>query len=73
MPRVKTAEPLFAAVARVLKGYANMTEIAAAMERSVPTASARIKRPEDLTLGELRQLSHRLHIPKEELIGAVKW
>lgn len=73
MPRVKTAGPLFAAVARVLKGYGSTTEIAAAMEKSVPTATARIKRPEDLTLGELRRLSMRLHIPKEEIVNSIKW
>ena len=60
-------------VARLLKGYASMGEIAAALGKSANTATARIKRPEDLTLGELRRLSMRLHIPKEEIVNSIKW
>ena len=67
-------EALFAAVARLLKGYASVTEIAAAMGKKSPkTARSRLVNPQDLTLGELRTLSMRLHIPKEEIVNAIKW
>lgn len=72
MPYIKK-EKLFDAVARTLKGYANASEIGAALGKSYQTARARLDKPEDLTLGELRMLSMRLHIPKEEIMNVIKW
>lgn len=73
MPYVKKRETLFASVARLLKGYGNATEIGTALGKTDKTARARLGKPEDLTLGELRMLSMRLHIPKEEIVNAIKW
>lgn len=73
MPRTLNREPLFMPVARTLKGYGNASEIGTAIGKSYQTARARLNKPEELTLGELRLLSLRLHIPKEELISAIKW
>lgn len=72
MPYIKR-EKLFGAVARLLKGYGTASEIGTALGRTDKTARARLDKPEDLTLGELRMLSMRLHIPKEEILGAIKW
>lgn len=73
MPRVLNRPKPFEAVARLLKGYAKASEIGTALGKSYQTARMRLDKPEDLTLGELRLLSLRLHIPKEELISAIKW
>lgn len=73
MPYVKKREALFAAVGRLLKGYASTAEIGTALGKTDKTARARLGKPEDLTLGELRLLSLRLHIPKEEILSAIKW
>ncbi len=73
MPYVKKREALFAAVGRLLKGYATAAEIGTALGRTDKTARARLGKPEDLTLGELRTLSMRLHIPKDEIMEAIKW
>lgn len=73
MPRVKTASVPFAGVSRLLRGYANAVEIADKLGKSYGTAKSRLDNPENLTLGELRRLSMRLHIPKEELMEEIKW
>ena len=72
MPHIKR-EKLFDAVTRTLKGYGNASEIGTAIGKSYQTARARLNNPQDLTLGELRLLSLRLHIPKEDLMNAIKW
>lgn len=72
MPYIKK-EKLFDAVARTLKGYGNASEIGTAIGKSYQTARARLNKPEELTLGELRLLSLRLHIPKEDLMNAIRW
>lgn len=72
MPYVKR-EALFAPVARLLRGYSSTANIAAAIGKTHKTALSRLESPENLTLGELRMLSMRLHIPKEEIVNAIKW
>ena len=72
MPYIKK-DKLFDAVTRTLKGYGNASEIGVAIGKSYQTARARLNKPEELTLGELRLLSLRLHIPKEEILSAIKW
>lgn len=72
MPHIKR-EKLFDAVTRLLKGYAKASEIGEALGKSYQTAKERLDNPQDLTLGELRTLSMRLHIPKEEIMNVIKW
>lgn len=73
MPFVKQREKSFARLSRLLRGYAKTAELAAALDRSFPTAKARLDHPEDLTLGELKKASQRLHIPVEEIRATITW
>ena len=73
MPRVKLHEIPFERLARLIRGYASTKELAEKMQFSYGTANARLHRPETITVGELRDISRRLHIPKEEIMEALTW
>lgn len=73
MPYTRTIKLPLIELSRLLKGYANADEIGSAIGKTEKTARARLKTPTDITLGELIALSRRLHIPKDEIMGAIKW
>lgn len=73
MPYVKPREVPFAKVARTFKGYLNVTSLAASIGMSHQTMSRRLSHPEEFTLRELRELSIKNHIPKEEIINSITW
>lgn len=73
MPKVKTQEVPFAKIARLIRGYASVTDVAECLGVCYATAKARQDKPETLTLGELRDISRRLHIPKQEIMEAITW
>lgn len=73
MPRVNPYfKKPFESVARLLKGYGNASDIGTAIGKSYQTGRARLNRPEELTLGELRLICYRMHIPWEEILGNMK-
>ena len=72
MPHIRK-ETQFESVARLLKGYASAPQLADKLGCSANKVRSRLDHPEDLTLGELRTLSMRMHIPKEEILSAIKW
>lgn len=73
MPYVKPREIPFIRISRLLRGYGSAPELAAQARMSAPTMRRRLDNPASLTLGELRDLSLRLHIPKDEVMEAIKW
>lgn len=76
MPRTNmgTVQKPFKDVAKVIKGNdGTATEVARALKCCYNTASDRLKHPENFTLGELKKISQRLHIPIEELRAAITW
>lgn len=74
MPRVNPYfKPPFERLSRLIKGYSSAREIADKLGVCYETARTRLKHPETLTLKELREISIKLHIPKEELMEAIKW
>lgn len=46
-------------------------QIAACMGVKEKTYYNRLKKPENLSLGELRSIIHKLHIPKEDMLSAL--
>ena len=74
MPRLKTPEPPFAAVRRLLLGYeVDYKRMAAAIGMSTRTGQRRLDHPEDLTLEDLRRLCRCCGIPADELRNAIKF
>lgn len=72
MPYLHKDKP-FESMTRLLRGWTSADELGAAIGKSSATARQRIKNPGDLTLNELAAICKRLHIPKEELMGAVRF
>ena len=74
MPYTKTDTP-FSAVRRLLTGYgATPQAISGKTGWSYGKAADRLARPDKLTLSELKSLSLKFHIPKDEILEAVaKW
>ena len=72
MPYIKT-DVDFIEMRRLIKGYVTAPDLAKVIEKSAPTARDRLNNPEMLTLGELKKISQRLHIPKDELFRAIRW
>jgi hypothetical protein len=74
MPYIKPREKPFAAVGRVLKGYdVTAAEMARRTGWSYHKSRDRMEKPELFTLGEIKILSQKFHIPIEELRAAVMW
>lgn len=72
MPYIKTKDPPYAKMTRLLRGYGlNAARLAAVLDVSTPTALARIREPERLTLGDLAKINARAHIPMEEIREAI--
>ena len=73
MPRLKTPDPPFIAMRRLLLGYGmNGPLMGRAMGTTDKTGKRRLDHPEELTLGELKKLS-RAGIPAEEIRDAIKF
>lgn len=73
MPRLKQTEN-FISVVRLLKGYGlNAPKLATVLMCSAPTARKKITNPELLTLGDMKAISQKAHIPIEEVRNAIKW
>jgi len=73
MPHLKRDEP-FAAFRRLLIGYGlTAPHLSKIIGRNDNTARDRLKRPETFTLGELRAISLKGHIPVEEMREAIRF
>ena len=67
MARSKSEVP-FVKVQRLIKGYGiSAAELGRILDVSEPTARNRMKKPEDLTLGELWKICQRGHIEMAEI------
>ena len=72
MPYIKSKDPPFARMQRLLKGYGfDGPTLAAVLGCSKPTALSRIRNPETLTLAELAAINSRGHVPMEEIRDAI--
>ncbi len=72
MPRIKTPEIPFERVKRLIVGYGlNSPALAEVLGCSVPTARARLNRPELFTLGELELVCRKGHVPMDEIRAAI--
>ena len=72
MPYIKTPDPPFVRVARLLKGYdLNAARIAKLLEWDPHTAKRRLDNPELFKLGDLAELSAKAHIPMDEIRAAI--
>lgn len=47
-------------------------ELGAIIGKGAQTASERLKNPDTLTLGELKRLARKLHIPVEDIRAAIE-
>ena len=74
MPRLKTSEPPFAAVRRLLLGYeVDYKRMAGAIGTSPKTGKRRLDHPEELTLLDLRNICRSCGIPADEIRAAIKF
>ena len=74
MPHLKSREEPFAAFKRLLLGYGlNASHLAPIIGRNENTSRDRLKRPETFTLGELRSIALKGHIPVEEIREALRF
>ena len=72
MPKLKTVDPAFIAVARLLRGYGiKASTLAAAIGCSYPTAKKKLEEPQYLTLSDLSLCSKHFSIPIEEIRNAI--
>lgn len=73
MPRVKEKEIDFAKVKRLLLGYEITAKtLSEVLGCSQPTARKKLNSPETLTLGELKKISQRKHIPIDEIRESIQ-
>lgn len=72
MPYIKPKKVPFDNFAKYIKGRCSSPELAAVIGCSAPTARKKINNPELFTLGDLKKISERKHIPIEELRGEIK-
>ena len=54
-------------ITRVIRSYLTTTDVARLLNVSRPTALAKIRDPDRMTVGELRTLNKFGHIPKNKL------
>lgn len=74
MPRLKTPEPLFWDVRRLLLGYElNAPTLSRATGMSESTAARRLANPGDLTLNELRRICRNGGVPADRMREAIKF
>lgn len=71
MPMIKDA-PVIGLTRLILGRGINSVKLAEYLDCTRPTAMQRIRNPQDLTIGEVRQLSAKAEIPLEEFWGAIK-
>lgn len=72
MPYIKTTDPPFIKMRRLLLGYGyGAAKLAAVLGVSDPTARKRLEKPETLTLAEIDKIHRLAHIPMEELKTAI--
>jgi len=72
MPRIRPEEIPFERVKRLFMGYGlNSPALAQILGCSVPTARARLNRPELFTLGELDLVCRKGHVPMDEIRAAI--
>ena len=74
MPYLKKKDEPFAAMRRLLIGYGlNASHLGPVIGKNENTARERLKNPDKLTLGELRSIALKGHIPVEELREAIRF
>ena len=73
MPYIKPPTAPFARMARMLKGYGlNGNKLSTVLECAPATALKKLSNPELLTLGDLRAINLKAHIPMDEIREAIK-
>ena len=74
MPRLKTPDPPFTSLRRLLLGYEiDANRMAQALRVCSKTGKRRLDHPEELTLEDLKRLCHRWNIPADEIREAIKF
>ena len=74
MPRLKTPDPPFIAMRRLLLGYGmNGPLMGAALGVTDKTGKRRLDHPEELTLDDLKKLSRYTDIPADEIRAAIRF
>ena len=73
MPRVKTMQPDYACMGRLLRGYGiNGANLADALGCAPATARKKLSEPKRLTLGDLSKISCRYSVPMDDIRAAIK-
>lgn len=72
MPYIKPKVVPFDSFSKFIKGYCSAPELAEVLGCTAPTARKKIQKPELFTLGDIKKISERKHIPIDELKGAIK-
>jgi len=62
----------FESVRRLVRGYADAVDVAAALGCCYKTALSRMKHPEDMTLREIRMMCKRFRIPAEDICEEIR-
>lgn len=70
MPYIKKKTE-FDKVTKLIRGYATPPKIAEMIGCSAPTARKKLNNPQEFTLGEIRTICLRAHIPVEDMRGAM--
>lgn len=70
MPYIKKKTE-FEKVSRLIRGYATAPKVAEMIGCSAPTARKKLNNPQEFTLGEIRTICLRAHIPVEDMRGAM--
>ena len=74
MPYLKKRDEPFAPLRRLLIGYGlNASHLAPVIGKNENTARERLKNLDKMTLGELRSIALKGHIPVEELREAIRF
>ena len=72
MPYLKKRQEPFQKMTRILRGYGfNGENLVPVLGYSPKTNRERIRNPEQLTLGDVKNLNQKGHIPMEELRDAI--
>ena len=72
MPYIKKQTMPFEKLQRLLKGYdVNTVKLASILECSTSTAWSKLKNPERFTLGDIKNICKKGHVPIEEIRSSI--
>lgn len=74
MPYIKPKEIPHEKMRRLIIGYdLTPVKLAYILDCSAPTAREKLNNPERFTLGDLKKINQKGHIPLEEIREGLKW